>query len=99
MKALGTRKVVSPKGNMDFVRKERSEGVSDVKVNGKVIPVFQESTWNEYAETTTGLFFDLEGNRRSALTGHLATDDLSTYAEQSGFRRVHCDGRRGCEAL
>ena len=90
------RKWSEPEGETwDFVRKERSEGVIGVKVNGKVTPVFQESTWNEDEEAGTCLIFDLERNRLCAPSGRLTTDELSTYAERSGPRRVHCEGRLG----
>ena len=38
----------------DFVRKERSEGIIDVMLNGRLTPVFQESKWDE-EESMTGL--------------------------------------------
>ena len=32
------------------VRTERSEGILEVRVNGREEPIFQESTWNEDEE-------------------------------------------------
>ena len=55
-------------GVNDFTRVERSAGTWDVKIGGKFESVYQEPTWKENGEKTTGHFFKLEGKLRCALT-------------------------------
>ena len=45
----------------ELVRMERSEGVIDAVVNGKVTGVFQEDTWIEDEKVMTGLVDNLGG--------------------------------------
>ena len=51
------------------MRVERSEGVLDAKVGGRVEAVYQEFTWKENEQTMTGLVLKLEGKLRCALVG------------------------------
>ena len=67
----------------EFIREE-SECVIDVEVNGKVTPVFQESTWNEGEESMTGLIYRLAGKASHfcALTRKPIADEQSEYAKE-----------------
>ena len=75
-------------GINDFTRVERIEGFLNVKIGGKFEPIYQESTWKEHEERTTGLDFKLKGKLRCILTGKLTTHEQSEYAERIGPVKV-----------
>ena len=72
--------------NKEFTFKERSEGVADVEVNGKEIPVSQERICNEDEESMTELLYTVE-EVTCALTVRTLADEQSEYAKTSSPRR------------
>ena len=48
---------------------EGSEGIREVRDNGRTEPIIKEKTWFEDEETRVGLIFNLEGKHHWALTG------------------------------
>ena len=67
--------------------RERSEGVIDVELNGRVNPVFQE-------KSITGLMCSLGGTHHRVLTGKSIADTDSQYARKSSARRWYVEGRQ-----
>ena len=68
----------------DCTRVERSERIVDVKIEGVVEQVYQESTCKENEGKMAVLVSKLEEKLRCVFTGKLTTNNLQEYAERGG---------------
>ena len=75
----------------ELVRLDRSEGVIDAVVHGRV----EEDTWNEDEEVTTGLVYNLQRYYFCALTGEPIGDKESECAKKRGKTKLF-SGERLC---